>query len=104
MPRSPRRRDTGVDRWKQGCGRLDQERIPAAARKVRTRYGTFDRLHAEGAQRAKVMAIAIHPYISGQPHRIKYLEAVYDYVNAKGNVLHWNGEQLLAWYAAQPRR
>ena len=61
----------------------------------------FDRLHSEGAQRAKVMAIAIHPYISGQPHRIRYLEAVYDYVNGKGGVLHWNGEELLAWYRAQ---
>ncbi len=61
----------------------------------------FDRLHSEGAQRAKVMAIAIHPYISGQPHRIKYLEAVYDYVNGKDGVLHWNGEDLLAWYRAQ---
>ena len=29
--------------------------------------------------RAKIMAIAVHPYISGQPHRIKYLEAIYDY-------------------------
>jgi len=38
---------------------------------------SFERLHREGAERAKIMAIAIHPYISGQPHRIKYLEAVY---------------------------
>src|SRR5262249_36199796 len=41
----------------------------------------FDRLYAEGKERAKIMALAIHPYISGQPHRIKYLEAIYDYVN-----------------------
>ena len=34
----------------------------------------FDRLYAEGEERAKIMALAIHPYISGQPHRIKYLE------------------------------
>ena len=40
----------------------------------------FDRLYAEGEERAKIMALAIHPYISGQPHRIKYLEAIYDYV------------------------
>ena len=40
----------------------------------------FDRLYDEGKDRAKMMAIAIHPYISGQPHRIKYLEAIYDYV------------------------
>ena len=37
----------------------------------------FDRLYAEGEQRAKILALAIHPYISGQPHRIKYLEAIY---------------------------
>ena len=58
----------------------------------------FDRLYAESAQRAKVMAVAIHPYISGQPHRIKYLEAIYDYVNRFDGVLHWNGEQILDWY------
>ncbi len=42
----------------------------------------FDRLYAEGEQRAKIMALAIHPYISGQPHRIKYLEDIYNYVSA----------------------
>ena len=40
----------------------------------------FDRLYAEGKDRAKIMSLAIHPYISGQPHRIKYLEAIYDHV------------------------
>ena len=38
----------------------------------------FERLYQEGAERPKIMAIAIHPYISGQPFRIKYLEEVYD--------------------------
>jgi peptidoglycan/xylan/chitin deacetylase (PgdA/CDA1 family) len=58
----------------------------------------FDRLYAESATRAKFVALAIHPYISGQPHRIKYLEAIYDYVNKHDGVLHWNGEQVLNWY------
>ena len=40
----------------------------------------FERLYAESAQRPKIMALAIHPYISGQPHRIKYLEAIYEHV------------------------
>ena len=59
---------------------------------------TFDRLYQEGEHRAKIMAIAIHPYISGQPHRIKYLEAIYDYVNRFEGVLHWNGVEILDWY------
>jgi allantoinase len=58
----------------------------------------FDRLYAEGEQRAKIMALAIHPYISGQPHRIKYLEDIYNYVSAFDGVLHWNGVQILDWY------
>jgi allantoinase len=65
----------------------------------------FDRLYAEGRERAKIMALAIHPYISGQPHRIKYLEAIYDYVARFEGVLHWNGVQILDWYqAAKPAR
>ena len=59
---------------------------------------SFDRLYQEGAERPKIMAIAIHPYISGQPFRIKYLEQIYDYVNGFSGVLHWNGEQILDWY------
>jgi allantoinase len=59
---------------------------------------TFDRLYAEGEHRAKFMAVAIHPYISGQPHRIKYLEAIYDYASKFEGVLHWNGEQIFDWF------
>jgi peptidoglycan/xylan/chitin deacetylase (PgdA/CDA1 family) len=58
----------------------------------------FDRLYTEGRDRPKIMALAIHPYISGQPHRIKYLEAIYSYVNRFDGVLHWNGAQILDWY------
>lgn len=59
---------------------------------------TFDRLYEEGATRPRVMAIAIHPYISGQPFRIKYLEQVYAHMARHEGVLHWNGEQILDWY------
>ena len=60
----------------------------------------FDRLYLEGKDRAKIMALAVHPYISGQPHRIKYLEAIYDYVARFDGVLHWNGAEILDWYRA----
>ena len=65
---------------------------------LQARDRQFDRLYAEGEHRAKIMAIAIHPYISGQPHRINYLEAIYDYVNRFDGVLHWNGDEILDWY------
>jgi hypothetical protein len=50
------------------------------------------------------MAIAIHPYISGQPHRIKHLEAVYDYINRHAGVVHWNGVEMMDWYLGERKR
>jgi peptidoglycan/xylan/chitin deacetylase (PgdA/CDA1 family) len=61
----------------------------------------FDQLYRESASRPKFMAIAIHPYITGQPFRIKYLEAVYDHMAKFQGVLHWTGEQILNWHAEQ---
>jgi peptidoglycan/xylan/chitin deacetylase (PgdA/CDA1 family) len=58
----------------------------------------FDRLYAEGQDRAKILSLAIHPYLSGQPHRIKYLEAIYDYAKRFDGVLYWNGVEILDWY------
>ncbi len=67
---------------------------------MRRAIDQFDRLYAEGEERAKIMALAIHPYISGQPHRIKYLEAIYDYAKRFDGVLYWNGVEILDWYLA----
>jgi peptidoglycan/xylan/chitin deacetylase (PgdA/CDA1 family) len=58
---------------------------------------TFDRYYQEAAERPKIMAIAIHPYISGQPFRIGYLEKVYEHITRHAGVLHWNGAQILDW-------
>ena len=67
---------------------------------LRRAIDQFDRLYAEGAERAKFMSIAIHPYVSGQPHRMKYLEAFYAHVARFPGVLHWNGAEMLDWYQA----
>jgi peptidoglycan/xylan/chitin deacetylase (PgdA/CDA1 family) len=40
----------------------------------------FDVLWAEGAERATVMAIALHPYIIGVPHRIGSLDKALAYI------------------------
>ena len=61
----------------------------------------FDTLYREGADSARVMAIATHPYISGVPHRIKYLEMLLDYIGSQSEVLFWTGGQILDWYNEQ---
>jgi hypothetical protein len=44
------------------------------------------------------MAIRVHPSISGAPHRIGYLEKLYDYIRQRPAVKLWTGEQILDWY------
>jgi peptidoglycan/xylan/chitin deacetylase (PgdA/CDA1 family) len=61
----------------------------------------FDRLYQEGATSPRVMAISIHPYLTGVPHRIKYLEALYDYILGHEGVVMWTGEQILDWYLSE---
>ena len=61
----------------------------------------FDRLYEDSASAVRVMAISVHPYISGVPHRIGYLEQLYRYVLGKPGVLHWTGEQILDWFRTQ---
>jgi peptidoglycan/xylan/chitin deacetylase (PgdA/CDA1 family) len=58
----------------------------------------FDRLYAEGAKHPRVMAIAVHPYIHGVPHRIKYFEAVYDYIRKQKGVWLTTGEGIYDWW------
>lgn len=58
----------------------------------------FERVYQEGKERAKIMAIAVHPYISGVPHRIKYFETVLRRLRKQKGVLFWNGAQILEWY------
>jgi peptidoglycan/xylan/chitin deacetylase (PgdA/CDA1 family) len=60
----------------------------------------FKRLYEESAERPKIISIAIHPYISGQPHRIRYLEEIYAEVAEYAGVVHMNGAELYDWYNA----
>jgi allantoinase len=64
----------------------------------------FDRVFREGRERPKVMAIALHPYISGVPHRIKYVENVFRRLARHKGVLVWNGAQILDWYTKTRKR
>ena len=76
-----------------------------AAREFETRcMDQFAQLYKEGKERAKIMAIAVHPYISGVPHRFKYFEAVLRRLRKQKGVLIWNGAQILDWYLKSRKR
>jgi allantoinase len=61
----------------------------------------FDQLYEDARGSARVMALVVHPYIMGVPHRLKYYRMILEKIRARGNVLFWTGEQILDWYLAQ---
>ncbi len=64
----------------------------------------FDRLYIDGKTAPRVMAISIHPYLTGVPHRIKYLEMLYDHILGHEGVVMWTGAEILDWYRTQVRK
>lgn len=60
----------------------------------------FERLYAESSGITRVMSISVHPYLTGVPHRIGYLEELLDAIRQKEGVVFWTGEQILDWYLA----
>ena len=58
----------------------------------------FDRLYSESADNARVMAISIHPYVTGVPHRIRYLEELLDYVGGHEGVSWMTASEIGDWY------
>jgi hypothetical protein len=58
----------------------------------------FAQLYAESAERAKIMAIAVHPYLSGVPHRIAHVERTFAEILSRPGVACWDGEKILDWY------
>ena len=61
----------------------------------------FDRLYQEGATNARVMAISMHPYITGVPHRIRYLEELLDYVIGHEGTCLMTASELGDWYRGE---
>ena len=58
----------------------------------------FDTLYREGADSARVMCISTHPYITGAAHRIKYYDAIFEYISRFEGVVFMTGSEILDWY------
>ena len=58
----------------------------------------FDQLYNESKDTTKIMAISVHPYLTGVPHRIKYLNKLLDYIISKDKVIFMTGEEIHNWY------
>jgi allantoinase len=78
-----RERAISVDRWR------------AAA------IEAFDRMHEDGAESGRLFVLNLHPYVIGQPFRIRYLEEVVRHIAEKDGVWTATAREIADWYLGQ---
>ncbi|MDA7546360.1 polysaccharide deacetylase family protein [Alphaproteobacteria bacterium] len=61
----------------------------------------FDRLYQEADENVKIMAISVHPYLTGVPHRISFFEQLLDYILNHQDVEIMTGKDIYNWYTAE---
>jgi len=61
----------------------------------------FDQIHSDAKDSARVMALVVHPYIMGAPHRLRYFAAALEHIKRHEDVVFWAGEEIYDWYRQQ---
>ena len=58
----------------------------------------FDQLYEDGAKTGRVMAICLHPFLVGHPHRAKYFAEALAHVTSRREVWVTTGAEIADWY------
>ena len=58
----------------------------------------FDTLYREGAESGRVMAICLHPFVIGVPHRIGALDSALEYICSHEGVWRATGSEIIDHY------
>jgi peptidoglycan/xylan/chitin deacetylase (PgdA/CDA1 family) len=64
----------------------------------------FEQLYEDAEDGARVMAIVLHPYIMGAPHRMKYFKQILEVIRHKPGVMFCTGGQIFDWYQGERTR
>jgi peptidoglycan/xylan/chitin deacetylase (PgdA/CDA1 family) len=60
----------------------------------------FDQLYEDSAQSGRVLALALHPFVIGQPLRIKYLTRALQYIASHERVWLTTSDDIAAHHVA----
>jgi len=61
----------------------------------------FDVLYAEGKDNARVMCVALHPFVTGLPFRAKYLDQALAYISGHRDVWLATSDEIAEWYTGR---
>jgi allantoinase len=66
---------------------------------------TIDVLYDEGETQCRVMGLALHPFLIGVPHRIRYLDKAFKYIASHDKVWFATGHEIIEAYRhSEPSR
>jgi allantoinase len=60
----------------------------------------FNQIYSDSADSARIMALVVHPYIMGAPHRSRYFREALEHMRAHKDVVFWTGERIHDWFVA----
>ena len=71
------------------------------------RYGqmlneSFDQLYQDGADNGRVLVLHLHPWLIGQPFRIRYLEEALGHMMRRQGVWGASGKEIVDWRRDNP--
>jgi peptidoglycan/xylan/chitin deacetylase (PgdA/CDA1 family) len=58
----------------------------------------FDVLYEDGAKTGRVMAISLHPFLIGHPHRSKYFAEALAHITSRQEIWLTTGSEIADWY------
>ena len=61
----------------------------------------FEQLYSDAKESARVMALVVHPYLMGVPHRVRYFREALEHISARPGVVFMTGEEIYDWYVTQ---
>jgi allantoinase len=59
----------------------------------------FDQLYADSERSGRVMALALHPFVIGQPFRLRYLAKALEYITSHAGVWLTTSDDIAAHYS-----
>jgi peptidoglycan/xylan/chitin deacetylase (PgdA/CDA1 family) len=75
---------------------FDHQITAAELKRVSIDY--FDRLYADGAETGRLLLLNVHPWVTGQPFRIRYFADVIDHICSHTAIWKATGAQIADWY------
>jgi allantoinase len=63
---------------------------------------SFDTIYREGSENGRLMVLNLHPWLMGQPFRVRYLHKALDYIMGHREVWAATGSEIVEWYRANP--